>query len=202
MPKQKAKYLILDTEATGLIPGKHGLIQLACVSTDDRLQVIHSLCTDIRPPAEVVINPEALEINGFTEERIAQGISYQETAQLFLGFLNQEFPEEEPVVVAQFYPFDFAALLELCKQTGEVGEKIHQKLGNNLIDTKALTNVLNLKHVFLNKPIPFPVASLSKPGGVKDVLGIAGYQAHDAMGDVMATREILLKLLERFEIQD
>jgi DNA polymerase III epsilon subunit-like protein len=90
--------------------------------------------------------------------------------------------------------------MELCKKTGEIGRQLHAKIGNNLIDTKALTNALNLKHVFLNKPIPFPVASLSKPGGVKEVLGITGHQAHDAMGDVMATREVLLKLLERFEV--
>jgi DNA polymerase III epsilon subunit-like protein len=200
MPNQKAKYLILDTESTGLIPGKHGLIQLACVSTDKYLQVMHSLCTDVCPPDGTEINPEALEINGFTEERIQQGISYEQAAEQFLSFLDQEFPKEEPIVIAQFYPADFAVLLELCKQTGELGKKLHAKIGNNLIDTKALTNALNLKHVFENKPIPFPVASLSKPGGIKEILGITGHQAHDAMGDVMATREVLLKLMDRLKV--
>ncbi len=197
--RKLGKYLILDTESTGLIPGKHGLIQLACVSADKHLQVIHNLCTDIKPPEGTVISNEALEINGFSVERINQGIEYYEAAQQLLDFLEQNF-DEEPIIIAQFYPADFGFLVELCKKTGKIGEKLHEKIGNNLIDTKALTNVLNLKHVLEGRPIPFPIASLSKPGGVRDVLGVEGYQAHDAMGDVLATREVLLKLLEKFRV--
>jgi DNA polymerase III epsilon subunit-like protein len=200
MSEKKAKYLVVDTESTGLIPGRHGLVQLACVVLDESLEVMHSLCTDICPPEGYEIDPRALKVNGFTKERIVQGVGYPQIAKMFLDFLNQAFAEdEEPIMVGQFYPADYSALMELIKYTGQTGIRLHEKLGNSVLDTKALVNTLNLKAELNGQNLPFPITSLSKPGGVKDVLGVTQYQAHDAMGDVLATREVLIKLLEKFE---
>lgn len=197
---KQAKYLILDTESTGLVPGKHGLIQLACASLGADLEIIHKLCTDIKPPVGTVIEPEALLVNGFTEDRISRGICYEEVATMFLDFLKNEFVEE-PIVIAQFYPADYAILLELCKQTGQIGSELHKKIGNSVLDTKTLVITLNLLRQNEGEELFFPITSLSKPGGIKDVLAVSQYQAHDAMGDVLATREVLVKLLKYFKVR-
>ncbi len=194
-----AIYLVIDTEATGLIPGKHGLIQLACAALDQKFQILDDFCVDVYPPESVVVEQEALEINGFTLDRIRKGMSYVQVARQLFDFLEKNFASE-PVMIGQFYPFDYAILVELCKQTGEIGKKLHQKIGNNFIDTKVLVNIINLKCTESGKDPIFPVVSLSKPGGVKEVLKIENYQSHDAMGDVLATREVLIKLIEMLKV--
>jgi len=195
-----AKYLVLDTEATGLLPGIHGLIQLAGLALDEQFNTVDSLNFDIKPPQHTVIEPAALEINGFTLERINQGVSYQEAAERLLSFLEKHFVQE-PIMIGQFYPADYAMLVELCKQSGSIGWKLHEKLGNNFLDTKVIVNLINLKAKEQGLQPPFPVVSLSKPGGIKEVLGLQAYLAHDAMGDVLATREVLLRLITLVELK-
>ncbi len=195
-----AKYLVLDTEATGLLPGIHGLIQLAGLALDEQFNTVDSLNFDIKPPQNTVIEPAALEINGFTLERINQGVSYQETAERLLSFLEKHFVQE-PIMIGQFYPADYAMLVELCKQTGALGRKLHERLGNNFLDTKVIVNLINLKAQEQGLQPPFPVVSLSKPGGIKEVLGLQNYLSHDAMGDVLATREVLLRLFTLIDLK-
>ena len=71
-----------------------------------------------------------------------------------------------------------------------------KRLGNNFIDTKSLTNYFNLKAIISNQPVPFPVTSLSKEGGLADTLGIGGFEAHTALGDCQATLEVLKAYLK------
>ncbi len=195
-----AKYLVLDIEATGLLPGIHGLIQLAGLALDEQFAILDSLSFDIQPPQNTVIEPTALEINGFTLERIAQGVSYRQAAERLLSFLEKHFAQE-PILIGQFYPADYAMLVELCKQTGALGRKLHEKLGNNFLDTKVIVNLINLKAQEQGLKPTFPVVSLSKPGGIKEVLGLQNYLSHDAMGDVLATREVLLRLFTFLDLK-
>jgi DNA polymerase III epsilon subunit-like protein len=192
------KYLLIDTETTGLSPSRHGLTQLAAVAMDEHLTVVGQFCQDVCPPEGVEVSQEALDLTGFTAERISQGLSYQEVTEQFVAFIQEHFSSSQEITtIGQFYPFDFAVLDHLFSQTtfkdSNVGREI---LGNSFIDTKALVLGLNLKADLSGKPRPFPITSLSKPGGLKDTLNISGYQAHDALGDVLATREVLLKLLD------
>lgn len=70
------------------------------------------------------------------------------------------------------------------------------KLGNDIIDTKSIANQANAIARYNNIPLPFKSTSLSKPGGLAEVLHISDYTAHTARGDIMATREALLKFLK------
>jgi hypothetical protein len=44
--------------------------------------------------------------------------------------------------------------------------------------------------------LPFQSTSLSKAGGIAQVLHLEEYKAHTAKWDIMATREALLKFLK------
>jgi len=195
MSLKLGKFIVIDTETTGLHPNKHGLIQLAAISLDEKLEILDTFNVDVRPPDNVEISDQALEINHFTLERIRAGKSYLETAELFLQFFEKNF-ETRPTAIGQFYPFDFAVLENFCTAAG-YEEKIMQTwLGNDFIDTKSLANSLNLKAMLEGKPLPFVSTSLSKPEGLRKILNLSSnLLVHDALGDILATREALIKLL-------
>lgn len=195
MSLKLGKFIVIDTETTGLHPNKHGLIQLAAIALDSKLEILDTFNVDVKPPDTVEIAEQALEINHFTMERINSGRSYLQTAELFLEFLENNF-ETRPTAVGQFYPFDFAVLENFCTCVG-YEEKIMQTwLGNDFIDTKALANSLNLKAILEGRPLPFVSTSLSKPEGLRKILNLnPDLLVHDALGDILATREALIKLL-------
>ena len=191
----KPKYIIIDTEATGLFFAKNGLIQVGSMILDKNLNVIDQYCQDIQPPQNKEINQEALDVNGFDRQRIAGGISYREFCEQFLVFVKKYFGDYKPIVVAQFWAFDYAFLNQVFFEVG-LEEEFGQLLGNDFVDTKSLVNFANLRADINNQPLPFPITSLSKKGGLKDILGLNSdnYQSHDALGDCLATRDVLLKL--------
>jgi DNA polymerase III epsilon subunit-like protein len=195
---QTAKYLLIDTETTGLLLTQNGLIQAAGLILDDELNEIHRFCVDICPDKPFEINDFSLEMTGFTVERINAGISYQEFCDFFLDLIKEYFPLVKPTLIAQFLPFDYGFLHNVFgKRNMEM--ELCDILGNDIIDTKCIVNNLNLKAHLKGKPIPFPITSLSKPGGLKDVLGIdeSKFTAHDALGDCEATLEVLKRLVSR-----
>ena len=195
MSEKRGKYLIIDTETTGLHPARHGLIELAAAALDEHLEVLQSFHMDVCPPPGVEIDAEALQVNGFTVERIQKGVSYEELCKQFLDFTNRNFAGD-PIAIGQFYPFDYAFLDYVFSVSGYregLAKAIH---GNDFIDTKALAILLNLRAQRRGEPAPFPITGLSRAGGLKDAFKITGYQAHAALGDVLATREVLVKLLE------
>ena len=195
MSEKAGHYLVIDTETTGLHPARHGLIEIAAAALDGQLILLDTFQADVCPPEGVECDPEALQINGFTMERIRVGISYRMACEQFLNFLNKHF-SAEPIVIGQFYPFDYAFLEQLFSTCGYRDGLAVAIKGNDIIDTKALANSINVRALLKGNPAPFPVTSLSKPGGLKELFGITAYQAHSALGDVLATREVLLKLLE------
>ncbi len=190
-----AKYLIIDTETTGFYFGKNGLIQLAAMVLDEQLNEISRFCIDICPNEPFDIAPESLVITGFSLDRIYAGISYQAMCELFLDLLTEHFPNRKPIVIAQFFPFDYAFLYQVFMECN-LHLELNKKFGNDFIDTKAMVNAINLQADLQNKPKPFPITSLSSKGGLKDILGIKqeSFTAHDALGDCLATREVLIRL--------
>jgi DNA polymerase III epsilon subunit-like protein len=192
---KKSKYLVLDTETTGLSPFKNGLIQVAMAALDESLEITATFNVDVCPPDGYEKSPEAMKITGFSQQRIDAGISYEDLAINFLKFLKTNF-NTKPIVVAQFYPFDYSFISMAFSKAG-YEEKIMQKwLSNDFIDTKAIVHGINLAYKIAGFEPPFPSTSLSKPGGLKDKLEIIkDFKAHDALGDVLATREVLIKIL-------
>jgi len=193
---KKGKYLVVDTETTGLSFAENGLIQLAAAVLDEELEVLDTFCQDVCTPKGYLIGAGSLEINGFTVERIEKGGGYEKVCGEFLVFLNKNF-KTAPVSVGQFFPFDYAFLHMAFAKVG-LEKELGAALGNDFIDTKVIVNTLNLKANLARQPLPFPSTSLSKPGGLKDKLSIdlSKFQAHDALGDVLATREVLVRLLK------
>jgi DNA polymerase III alpha subunit (gram-positive type) len=189
-----AKYLIIDTEATGLNAWRNGIIQLAWVIMDSQLEILEQKVIDILPPEGYAISDGALEINGFTIERIQAGCSYDEACDIFTQSIRMNFGEIKPICVGQFLPFDFK-MIEMMYSTIDRAVEFEAIISNAIIDTKSTVLALNLKAELENKEIPFPITSLSKPGGLKEKFNLS-FESHDALGDCLGTRLVLIEILK------
>jgi DNA polymerase III epsilon subunit-like protein len=195
METKKGKYIVIDTEATGLIVGKNGICEIAAAILDEKLDILETINFDVFP-GEKEVNPESLKINGFTLERIQKGLPYKESCIKLLQLVQKYF-DNTPMYIAQFYPFDYSFLTDMYTSCG-MDEECQFMFKNKFLDTKSIATYLNLKAELEGTPLPFPTTtSLSSPGGLKDIFGIKDYEAHTALGDVLATREALLHMLNQ-----
>ncbi len=196
MPENTAwTYLIIDLEMTGLNPFQHGVIEVGAMVMNDTFDVIGEFFMDLIPPDNIIIDPKALEYNGFTLDRIALGKSYEEFCEYWDGFMETHFPEgKKPIMVGQFITADIAFLGSVFANARR--PNLYEKLWNDIIDTKSIANQANSIARYNKIQLPFPSTSLSKPGGIADRLHITDYTAHTARWDIMATREALMKFLK------
>ncbi len=196
MPENKiGTYLVMDLEMTGLNPFQHGVIEVGAIVLDDLFEIVGEFFMDLCPPDNVIIDPKSLEYNGFTLDRIAAGKSYEEFCDYFDAFFETHFPEgRKPIIIGQYITADIAFLGSIFYHARR--NSLYNKLGNDIIDTKSIANQANAIARYNKIPLPFASTSLSKPTGIADVLRITDYSAHTARGDIMATREALLKFLK------
>ncbi len=192
---KNAKYLILDTEATGLHPHLSCLLEVGIIITDQELNILDKKVWEIQPEENAFIDPEAMKVNNIDLNKRPDAISQLVFCQEFYTFLNKYFIEP-PIVVAQFYPFDYAYLDTTFVKNSFGSRLAREMLGNNFIDTKALAYYFNLKAERAGTEPPFPITSLSKDGGLADKLGISRLKAHTALGDCEATLEVLKAYLK------
>jgi DNA polymerase III epsilon subunit-like protein len=189
------KYIVLDLETTGLLAGYHGISEIAAVVLDKKMAILETLNFDVCPPSDRAIDEFALEYSHMTRKRLAEGKDYVTTCNEFSAFVDRHF-DDAPTYVGQFFPFDFSYLVDMYVTCGLYDDCL-KIFRNNFLDTKVIANYLNLQATNSTKPLPFPTStSLSSAGGLKDTLGISGHLAHSALGDVLATRKVLIKLLE------
>lgn len=192
---QIGTYLIIDLEMTGLNPFQHGVIEVGAMVMGDTFEIIWEFFMDLIPPDNIIIDPKSLEYNGFTLDRIALGKSYEEFAEYWEGFMETYFPwDKKPILVGQFVTADIAFLASVFANARK--PNLYMKLGNDIIDTKSIANQANAIARYNKIPLPFKSTSLSKPGWLAEMLHISDYEAHTARGDIMATREALMKFLK------
>ncbi len=195
MPETKPwVYLIIDLEMTWLNPFSHGVIEVGAMVLDEKLEITGEFFMDLCPPDNIIIDPEALEYNGFTLDRIAAGKSYDEFIDFFELFVESSFPWDlKPIIIGQYVTADIAFLSSIFHYTNR--HNFFNKLGNDILDTKSMANQKNALARYKGTPLPFQSTSLSKPNGLAARLGVTGYEAHTARWDIIATLAVLKKFL-------
>lgn len=188
-------YLVLDLEMTGLNPFEHGVIEVGAVVMNETFDMIGEFYMDLCPPDNIIIDPKALEYNGFTLDRIAVGKSYEEFCDYWDAFFKTYFSEErKPIIVGQYVTADIAFLGSVFHNARR--SSLYEKLGNDIIDTKSIANQANAIARYNKIKLPFESTSLSKQWGIATVLNLTPYSAHTAKWDIKATREALMKFLK------
>jgi DNA polymerase III epsilon subunit-like protein len=193
----KAKYLVVDTETSGVKAWENSIIQLSALALDSELDILSTFNMYVKPIDGSVWDEEAALIHNISLEKLEKdGVSYKELGKEFLKFVNENF-DEKPILIGQFLPFDYSFLDKLFDSTFPDAGLFQNILSRNFIDTKSLANYINLKADIEGKSSVFLETSLSKAGGLLDSLGLdrAKYNAHDALSDCYATRDVLEKIL-------
>jgi DNA polymerase III epsilon subunit-like protein len=201
-PVKKAKYLVIDTETSGVKAWENGLIQLGAIALDSQMEIVEEFNYYVLPPENLVWDENAAKVHNISKQTLIEsGLSYTDVCQKFIVFIKNNF-NELPITIAQFFPFDYAFLDRVFDIAFPDYRVFQDVISRNFIDTKSLANVFNLKSDLLGKPKFFTETSLSKVGGLKDALSLprSNYNAHDALSDCRATRDVLIKLIDLIDI--
>ena len=164
-------YLVLDFETTGLDYKTEQDTEVGVIKYDEDFNEIGMFHTYVRLQNDRVLSDFIKKHTGITEDKLAYGMN-EEIAMAVIEAMI----EYDTVVVAQFAPFDFGYLSN------------YGILPSNYICTKTLTDIAE----------PYERSNL---GETCERNGIVLKDAHTAMGDVRATKELLqLRLSQGLEV--
>jgi len=177
----KPNILYLDFETSGLDPKRHAVLQAAWIVERDG-EVLQERVIDVQPDRNDDLCLAALDVNGFDLERLKAGkfMSY------VLTVLKQDCMQVSlPRICGHNIPFDISFLKA-------VADKAHENLTLYLdikrhLDTAAIARFLDYQGI-INVFDSFSLSSLCT------LFGIENEKAHDALGDIRATRELFHRL--------
>lgn len=180
------KILYFDTETTGLNPEKHAMIQIAGILEIDGKEEARFDFT-LRPFENDLIDDKALEVHGRTRDEImtypSPGDVYKDIVSFFSRYIDKYDPKDK------FYPagynvrFDLDFLSSFFRKNGDV-------YFGSFCNWKAI-DALPIMHFF--DAMGYVHYENYKLETVCEKLGI-NIQAHDALSDIRATRELIKKL--------
>lgn len=165
-----------DCETGGLNPAVADMVEVACIVTDPSGQhVLDEYCAKVFPKKPV--DPGAARVNGYTMEKWASEAIELDIAMVKLLGLGRD-----SVFVAHNTPFDWGFFeMAMAKRSQRWIGDYHK------IDTVALaTPLLKAGHV-----VNVKLATLTEHFGIE-------HEAHRAMGDARACREVYLRLMEMY----
>ena len=173
-------FLVFDFETTGLKPGCHEPIQVAASLLDGNMIELGAFDALMRPLRPELASPEALAVNGRSLAELAAEPHPGEILGQFIDFVRGA--GELVVIVGHNVEFD----LEFLRHE-EATYGLALPRCEVAVDTCTLARVhLEARGAIAN----------SKLGTVAAHYGIE-FQAHDALGDVRATAQVL----ERFKAE-
>lgn len=176
--------ILFDFETTGLKPEINDPIQIAAVALDAAtLEARGEFSATMRPARPENADAKALAIHGLTLEHLATQADPKETARHFAKWVVTMDPGR-PIPCAYNLPFDEAFMRSWCHM-----------LGGNWSYRKLDVMQLAMAHLWLPGKVPDV-----KLGTVVEYLGIKNHKAHDALGDVLASADVLRHLTNRVAV--
>lgn len=184
-----AKLLIIDTETGGLDPERHSIIQLGAVVWEDGQlgESIELLICEMK----LSLSDSAMAINRIPVEKIyAEGLMCVQAVEKFHEFLNRNFPEDQPIILAGHnVGFDISFMKRLYKKahTFDLFEKTYS---HRSLDTAGIVRFL-----ILAQKLP---SGLEGSDAAFKHFGIepTEQERHTAMADAKSTGLLLTNLLE------
>jgi DNA polymerase III subunit epsilon len=115
------KLLWIDTETSGLLPEKHGIIQIAgIVEIQGKVKEKFMLLNNC---SNKEISDDALKINGYTRQQISsfpkQNETYRKLIEIFGKYVDKYDKLDKFVVAGQQVDFDVNFLLQFFKDNGD-----------------------------------------------------------------------------------
>ena len=185
-------YAIVDTETGGLMRKTDAVLQLAAAIVDDDLNLIDKFMSYIYPPSHLLIRVQALASNRVDMMKVLTAPPEIEVAQSFNSFLKrwQAAAKKRPVFVAYNAQFDYWMLDSVQARTGETFAYNQPKWTDDGIEAPPWIDVLVLaRRLVSSKQV--------KNHQLKTMaahFGIPHADAHDALADVLVTRQVWKEL--------
>lgn len=183
------KILYFDTETTGIDPKVNEIVQFAAIVEIDG-NVVEEVNWRCQPTNWEAINPDALKTTGLTLEKLREFGPPQEMMKNIRSLFDRHIDKFNKA--DKFYPaghnvqFDLDFLQAFWKKHGDTyGTGSYQNW--RCLDSRILANFF-----IMRGKLDVPDVKLST---LCEKFGIA-IQAHDAMSDIHATRELVRKMAE------
>lgn len=167
------KYVVVDIEADGPIPGKYSMISLGAVALDDLSKTFY---TEIRPISEEWV-PEALNVSGFTRKQTLKfPFTATDAMQNFRDWLGLEVGGSRFLFVSDNAGFDW---MFVCWY-------FHQFLGENPFGHSPASITWLYKGLARNTRADFRKDGLRQRR-----------HTHNALDDALGNAEALLKMRDK-----
>ena len=175
--------LVIDTETGGLDPLRHSILSLGAVIWEDG-RLVDSIEIFVRE-IECATDPEAIAINKMSLAWLNEhGVSPVVAVKQLEAFLALHFGTKKVPLVGHNVHFDIGFVQRLYRLGGGAYER---RYSHRVLDTASVLALL-----ILARRLPPAVASSD---GAFEYFGIRGRERHTALGDALATAELLNALL-------
>ncbi len=170
MPLSEKPLAFLDSETTGLTPGKHEVIEVA-VLVQHCGGAVEEWCTKVRPIRLETADPKALEVNGYAAhpELWALAPTFAEIAEELALRLDGS------ILVGHNIGFDAAFLQEEFFRCGSTFRLPHRRLDTYTLAYEHLAH-RGLESLSLNAVCSF--------------MGVSNENSHTALADAKRCREV------------
>jgi DNA polymerase-3 subunit epsilon len=175
-PVSEVRFVVLDTETTGLDPRRDRLITIGAIAVEDS-----EICLDESFEAMLKLdyNRSSVKVHGITRDEASDGMNEPEALELFLAYLR------DGVIVGHHIGHDIQMLNTAYER------HFGFRLRNRSLDTMDLTLHLRDDGVFAAGDVSaeFTLDSLC------EMFRIAPHDRHTAGGDAFLTALVFLRLL-------
>jgi len=175
-PSDSVRFVVLDSETTGLDPRKDRLITIGAVGVVAGEILLDDVFDAL---LEVQYNSAAVTVHGVTRQESLEGVTEPEALERFLGYLK------DGVIVGHHIGHDVATL--------NAGYERHWgfSLQNRSLDTMELTLHLERDGAFQGSD---SISEFSLDG-LCNLFGVIPHDRHTASGDAFMTAQVFQRLL-------
>ena len=176
-PLENVRFVVLDSETTGLNPRVDRLITIGAVAVQDH-EIVLSDSFDAL--IKVTENTPAVTVHGITRDETRGGLEEEEALARFLEYLR------DGVIVGHHIGHDVATLDAGCERWWGF------QTVNRSLDTMDLTLHLERDGAFAGRP---PIRQFTLDA-LCDLFGVIPHDRHTASGDAFITAQVFLRLLK------
>lgn len=177
-PIDDVRFVVLDSETTGLNPRTDRIITIGAVAVRGAEIVLEDSFAAL---IKLTHNTEAVTVHGVTRDESRQGVEEPEAIAAFLDYLK------DGVIVGHHIGHDIATLDAACERHWGF------QLSNRSLDTMDLTLHLEKAGAFAGRP---PIRSFTLDA-LCEMFGVIPHDRHTASGDAFITAQVFLRLVRR-----
>jgi DNA polymerase-3 subunit epsilon len=174
---EDCRFVVLDTETTGLDTSKNALLSIGAVVIQNNAILLKDIL-EITLNRDEILKAEAVKIHGLTLNDLNEGESIEQAIRQFLTFLKAD------IIVAHHTGFD----LKMLNKTIQTFLNLPFKLENKAIDTAVLAKRIDTLENPYEQKYQYDLDSLAKK------YNVALHDRHTAWGDAFITAKLFLIL--------